>query len=200
MQVKREQINPTKVKLVVSAEQAELDRIKEHVLGDLKRNIKVPGFREGKAPAQMVEKQVDQNLLQSQFIEHAINDLYIDAVAQEKLRPAGQPEIAVVKFVPFNTLEFTAEFEAVGEIKLANYKNIKLPKPTTDISAEEVNTVINNLRQKKKSTVPLRKAMRPSLTLTALTPRPKNLLPEPPARPIRWPSAAAASSRALKKN
>ncbi len=54
----------------------------------------------------------------------------------------------MTKFVPFSTLEFTAEVEAVGEVKLADYKKIKLDLPKTEVSAEEVTTVVNNLRQR----------------------------------------------------
>lgn len=148
MQLKREQIDPTKVKLTVVADQAELDKVKQHVLRDLSKNVKVPGFREGKAPANLIEKQIDPSAMQSEFMEHAVNDLYGDAIGQSGLRPVAQPQISITKFVPFNTLEFTAEVESVGDIKLANYKTIKLPAKPSTVTAEEVNNVLDNLRQR----------------------------------------------------
>jgi trigger factor len=148
MQVKRERVSDTKVKLEVAAEQAELDRVKQHVLAELSRNVKVSGFREGKAPAHLIEKQIDQSALQSEFLQHALNDLYVEAVDSEKLRTVAQPEISVTKFVPFTTLEFTAEVEAVGDIKLADYKNVKLARPEVKVTAEEVSTVVDNLSQR----------------------------------------------------
>src|ERR1039458_876495 len=121
MQVTKEQLEPTKAKLTVVANQAELAKVKEHVLLHLSGNVKVPGFRPGKAPAHLIEKQLDPALLQSEFLEHAINDLYAQAAQQIKLRPVAAPEIALTKFVPFSTLEFTAETVVVGDIELPDY-------------------------------------------------------------------------------
>jgi trigger factor len=145
MQVKKEQLEPTKVKLTVSAEASLLSSIKRQVIEHLSKDVKVPGFRPGKAPAHLVEKQLNQSLLQTEFLEQAVNRLYIDAVQQEKLRPITQPQVSISKFVPFTTLEFTAEVEAVGDIKLANYKMIKLAPKTASVTADDVNQVLDNL-------------------------------------------------------
>lgn len=135
-------------KLTVKADQAELDAARQAVLGRLKADVKVPGFRPGKAPANLIEKNVDQAALQSEFMEQAVNQLYVAAVKQEKLRPVAQPKIEVTKFVPFTTLEFTAEVEAVGDIKLPNYKLIKLDAKKAEVTAKDVTTVLDNLRQR----------------------------------------------------
>src|SRR4051812_49270576 len=124
MQVKREKLTPTIVKLTVMADQPFLDEVKQAVLNKLSKGAKVPGFRPGKAPAAIVEKHLDQAALQSEFLDQAVNQLYVRAVEHEKLRPVAQPQIALSKFVPYTTLEFTAEVEAVGEIKLPDYKKI----------------------------------------------------------------------------
>ena len=148
MQVKKEQLGPTKLKLTIVAEPGQLDGIKQHVLEHLAPKVKVPGFREGKAPANLVEKQLDQSLLQSEFLEHAINDLYVEVARQEKLRPVAQPQISLSKFVPFHTLEFIAEVEVVGDIKLADYKKIKLSPKPVEVGAKDVAEVLTNLRQR----------------------------------------------------
>lgn len=146
MQVTRESLSDTKLKLTVRADQAELDTIKQHVLKALGGSVKIQGFRPGKAPANLVEKQVDPARLQSEFLDHAINDLYVAAAQEQRLRPIAPPQIAVTKFVPFGTLEFTAEVEAVGDIKLADYKHLSLSPQTVEVTAADVNDVINNLR------------------------------------------------------
>ncbi len=148
MSVRKEQVSPTKLKLTVTAGQQVLDDVKQKVLQDLSKDVKVSGFRPGKAPANLVEKQLDSNLLQSQFLEEAVNRLYVDSVEQERVRPVAQPQISLTKFVPFSELEFTAEVESVGDITLADYKKIKLaPKPVT-VTAKDVDEVIENLRQR----------------------------------------------------
>jgi len=148
MQINRESLAPTTTKLSITADEAELQPIKQAVLDALSANVKVPGFRAGKAPANLVEKQIDPARLQTEFLEQAINTFYVKAVQQEKLRPAAQPTVSVTKFVPFSTLEFTATVEVVGDIKLADYKKIKLQLQATEVTAQDVTEVLENLRQR----------------------------------------------------
>jgi trigger factor len=145
MQITQSNPEPTVAKLTITAEPAELERIKQAVLQRLAQHVKVQGFREGKAPANLVEKQIDTAQLQSEFLEQAVNQLYVGAVQQQKLRPAAQPQIAISKFVPFSTLEFTAEVDAVGETKLGDYKNVKLAKKPVEVTAKDVDQVVDNL-------------------------------------------------------
>ncbi|HVV67318.1 MAG TPA: trigger factor [Candidatus Saccharimonadales bacterium] len=146
MQVQKEQLEPTKLKVTVSASQAELDNIKQQVLEHLGQHVKIQGFREGKAPNNLIEKQVDAAQLQTEFLEQAVNRLYVDAVERENLRPVAQPDITIDKFVPFSTLEFSATVETVGEVKLADYKAIKLAPKKQEITAKDVDQVLDNLR------------------------------------------------------
>ncbi len=146
MQVNREYVTPTKLKLTAVASQAELDIAKQHTLRKLSQNVKVPGFRAGKAPQQLIEKQIDPAQFQTEFLEHAINDLYVAAAQQLKLRPVSQPQISITKFVPFTTLEFSAEVETVGEIKLADYTKIKLAKKQVTVTAADVDRVLTDLQ------------------------------------------------------
>jgi trigger factor len=148
VQVSVTENSPTNMTMQVIAGSDVLQPIKLHVLGHFRNSVKVPGFRPGKAPAAMLEKHIDQRLLSDEFLEHAINELFRRAVEQEGVRPIGQPAVNLKKSVPYTNLEFEATFDVVGKIKLANYKNIKLPKPKVEIGAKEVTDVINSLRQK----------------------------------------------------
>lgn len=148
MHISRTNPEPTTTKLVVKASQAELDKAKALALQHVGRNAKVPGFREGKVPAAVLEKHVDQNMLQSEVLEHAINALYTSVVRQENLRPVANPEIAIKKFVPFTELEFEATVPTVGKIKLADYKKIKLAKPAVKVEAKDIDEVIKSLQKR----------------------------------------------------
>jgi trigger factor len=147
MQVKKEQLSPTKVKLTAIAEQSMMDEIKHEVLTHLaKDHVKIQGFRAGKAPLNLVEKNVDQQLLQSEFLEQAVNRMYVTALQHNRVRPVSQPEISITKFVPFTTLELTAEVETVGDVKLPDYKAIKLVKPKVSVTAKDVDKVVHDLQ------------------------------------------------------
>lgn len=146
MQITINKLSDTKLELTVVADQALLDDVKKGVLEVFQKTAKIAGFREGKAPLAMVEKSVDQSQLQTEFLEQAVNRMFAQAVTEKNLRPAEQPEINISKFVPFTTLEFVATFEAVGEVKLPDYKNFKLVKKPATISAKDIDEVIENLR------------------------------------------------------
>lgn len=148
MQVSKTQISPTKVELAVTADQAFLSKVKDRALADFAQNMSIAGFRKGHAPKAIIEKHADPARLQQQFLERAVNDLYIEAVGSEKLRVTAQPDINVTKFVPFTTLEFKAAMEVVGKITLPDYKAMRMAKevePTTD---KDVTAVLDDLRRR----------------------------------------------------
>lgn len=145
MQVSQEKINPTKIKITIDASDNEIKAAKNMVVKKLSKSVKVPGFRAGKAPNHLIEKNIEANILQSEVIEELINRLYPEAAKQLNLRIVSQPQLAVTKFVPFSDLQFTAEVDYVGEVKLADYKKIKIYAPAVNVTAADVNEVITNL-------------------------------------------------------
>jgi trigger factor len=160
MQVKQETINPTTVKLSVIADEKELSDIKKSVVDRLGKNVKLPGFREGKAPSSVVEKQLDQPSLQAEFLNDAVNELYSEAAREKQIRAVKEPQVSINKFVPFTTLEFTAEIEAVGEIKLADYTKVKVTPKKASVTAEEINGVIENLRDRAAEKQDVKRAVK----------------------------------------
>ncbi len=149
MQVTKKYSSDTKVTLTLIADQALLDAEKQKTLQEFAGSVKIAGFREGKAPLTMVEKSVEPARLQSTFLDHAINRLYLAALDHEKLRPVTQPDVKITKFVPFETLEIEAEVEVVGEVKLADYKKIKMAPEKVSVDAKEVEEVIDNLKTRE---------------------------------------------------
>ncbi len=133
------------VLLTVTAGEAELEPIRVHTLSHF-RGLKVPGFRKGKAPLNLIEKNIDQQAFMNEFMEHAVNELYSKAIVQEKLRTVAPPQIEVKKFVPFTDFEMTATVMFVKVTKLADYKKIKVPKPDVEVTAKDVEDVIQSLR------------------------------------------------------
>ncbi|MFZ2513179.1 MAG: trigger factor [Candidatus Saccharimonadales bacterium] len=145
MQITKKQLNPTTVQLTITAGSDELVPAKQAVLTELAKEVKLAGFRKGHAPAAMVEKVVDQQLLQNKVIDRVVNDLYTAGLEQEKLRPVAQPEVSLTKFVPFSTLEMNATVEVVGEVKLPDYKKFKVEKKVAPVTDGEIEAVVDDL-------------------------------------------------------
>lgn len=148
MQITRKDISQTVIQLAIVAEPAELAKYKTHILEKLAPEVKVQGFREGKAPLNVVEKNLDPQKLQAEFVEDVINHLYGDAIRKESLRPVDNPKITMKKFVPFTTLDFEAEVEVLGKVKLANYKSIKKTAKKVEVTTKDVDDVIKSLRER----------------------------------------------------
>ncbi|MDB5181982.1 MAG: Trigger factor [Candidatus Saccharibacteria bacterium] len=146
MQVHKTTVTPTKVKLTIEADQLLLEDTRSQVLRKLAKNVKLQGFRQGKAPLNLIEKNLDPNTYQSEFIDTALNRMYSEALIDQKIRPVAQPNVTIKKFVPFTELEFDAEVEVIGEVKLPDYTKIKLAKKPVEVTAKDVDAVIDNLR------------------------------------------------------
>lgn len=148
MQVQRTDISDTEIKLLITATEAELQSLKKHVLTHFRSRLKLPGFREGKAPLELVEKNADQAQLQTEFLEEAVQNLYVQAIDNEKIRPVDRPEVQLKKFVPFTVLEFEVEIPVVGKVKMPDYKKIKKSKEPVKITDKDVEDVISALQKR----------------------------------------------------
>jgi trigger factor len=146
MQVKKTTSSDTKTTFSVLANETELEDLKAHVLTHFRSRVKVPGFRQGNVPVAILEKHVDPNALQTEFLEEAVEQMYVQGVNELKLRPVDQPKITIKKFVPFTQLEFDAEVDTIGEIKLPDYKKLKKTPPSVVVTDKDVDEVVNSLR------------------------------------------------------
>jgi trigger factor len=146
MRINKSIISDTEVKLTITADEAFMAKTKEHVLKHKVQEMKLPGFRPGKAPLALVEKQVDPNVMQSDFLDEAVNRLYSEAMKAEGLRAVANPTVNLKKFVPYTDLEFEATVEVLGEAKIADYKKIKKALKPLPVTAEDIAGVIKTLQ------------------------------------------------------
>lgn len=158
MHVKKTTNSPTSVSLTISLSQTDLNPLKERAVQRLGANVKLPGFRSGKAPQALVQKNLDPSQLQTEVVEEAINHYFSQAVRAERLRPVGQPEIEIKKFVPYTELEFSAKAEVIGQVKLPDYKKMTKPQVAVSITAADVNEVLDQLRERSSERKPVKRA------------------------------------------
>lgn len=154
MHVTSNNISETKLELVIQLESDDLNSVKTIVLQKLKHQVKVPGFRAGKAPLSVVEKQVDSSKLQGDVLQESVNTYYQKAIKADGIKVLSNPEIEITKFVPYTDLEFKAKVDVMPSVKLANYKTIKRDKPKVTVTKSEIDEVISNLLKKSAKKVP----------------------------------------------
>ncbi|MGH7195908.1 MAG: trigger factor [Candidatus Saccharimonadales bacterium] len=146
MQVTTENLSPTKFKLAITGDGEQLLAAKQQALQNLASSVNIAGFRAGKAPLNLVEKNADPEGLNREFLDAAVNNLYVAAITGEKLRPVEQPQVEVSKFVPFSALEIKVEVEALAQIKVPDYKNLNLQREAVKVLAEDISKVLAQLQ------------------------------------------------------
>ena len=153
-------LSDTKVELTIALGVPELTAAEQVALSKLSKDMKVTGFRKGKVPIAVVAKNVDPQTLQESIIDNAVSKAVAEAFLSEKIQVLDRPAVEVKKFVPGETLEFTAEAEILPKITLGDYKKLKAIKEKVTVTAKEVDVVIDRMKQgmadKKEVTRPVK--------------------------------------------
>ena len=154
MKTKLKNISDVKVELTISLGTEELKAAEQVALTKLAKEVKIEGFRKGKAPLELVAAQVDQTILGQETLENALSKAVAEAFLKKDIKAIDRPEVDVKKFIPGTELEFTATTEIMPKVELGDYKNLKVKKDTVEVSKEEVSETIDrilkNFAEKKK--------------------------------------------------
>ena len=128
----------------------------EKKLNAVAKNIKLPGFRAGKAPKAMIEQKYRPSVL-GEVLDDMIRDTSNKVIADKKLRPAVAPDIKIEKFEDGKDIEYTIETEVLPEITLGDFSKISLKKYTAKVPAEEVEKAIKYMADSRRDTIKIEK-------------------------------------------
>lgn len=145
MKVTKEVISDIKVKLTIEVEAGKIALASDEVYAKLAPSIKVAGFRPGKAPKNIVEKEVGSERFEAEVLDVLLPQTYYDAVAQEDLEPVGAPEVKMIKFVPTDGLTYEAVVEIMPTIKVPELKKISVKKQKVAVKKAETQEVLADL-------------------------------------------------------
>ncbi|MBU4305062.1 MAG: trigger factor [Candidatus Omnitrophica bacterium] len=123
--------------------QEEFDRF----YSEIRKTAEVPGFRKGKAPRELLERHFSAKA-KDNVLTNLLSDSYRQAVEQEKICPVTMPSISEVNFEKNEKLTFQAKVDVRPLIALKEYKSIKIKKQTLTVKEEEINNVLNFLRER----------------------------------------------------
>ncbi|WP_319456205.1 MULTISPECIES: trigger factor [unclassified Mycobacterium] len=141
-----EQLSPTRVRINVEVPFAELAPDIDTAFKQMAKQIRMPGFRPGKVPVKLLESRVDKQVMFDQVVEDAVPGRYTEAVTTSEVKPIGQPEIEVTKKEYGEDLTFTAEVDVRPEIVLPDLSALKITVDPIEVSDEEVDAELQNLR------------------------------------------------------
>ncbi len=147
MKVKSKKLSDTRVLITVTLDKDDLATAREKAVERLTKEVKLEGFRKGKAPRDLAEKVLDKNVVSQETIDLAVRTTVPTAFQQVEKAPLVIPRVNVTKYVPEESAEYTAEADILPEVKLGDYKNLKVKKPEVKVTEKDIDEIVENIRK-----------------------------------------------------
>ncbi|PIW81696.1 trigger factor [bacterium CG_4_8_14_3_um_filter_33_28] len=149
MKVQIEKLPASKIKLNIEVSSDIVDQYIDKAYIEVSKHLKIPGFRPGHIPKNIVEQKAGSRVIHDEAVRLLIPYAYVEAIGQEKILAIGRPEISVKKFAPNNPAEFEAIVPVVPEVKLGDYKKVKVERKDVNIESLEVEEMLKNLQKRE---------------------------------------------------
>lgn len=148
MKVETKKVDATKIELEIKVPQEMVKKKFDEVYERIGKEAKIPGFRPGNAPRDILEKHHGR-LAREEVIKDLIPEAYKHSIEKEKIGVVELPEISEVK-LESNILSFKAMVEVRPEIGVKDYKNLRLKYEKVTVLPEEIDKAIDNLKSTRK--------------------------------------------------
>lgn len=142
-----ERLSPTRVRINVEVPFDELKPDFDRAYKKIAKQVRIPGFRPGKAPARILEARLGRDVVLDEVVNGAIPAKYSEAVtAEESVSPLGRPDIEVTEIADGERLAFTAEVDVRPEITLPELDSLTVEVGSGEVTDEQVTEQLDNLR------------------------------------------------------
>ena len=149
MKTTQKKLPKSQIELEFELTEEEFKKYVQTALEHLKKHVKVDGFREGKAPASMVEDKLKPEALLMEAGDLAVRESYLNYVKEQKMEPVGNPEISITKIAQGSEFVFKAVITILPDVELPDYKEIasKIKSNEISVTDEEVLDSLNYLQK-----------------------------------------------------
>ncbi|MBH5334841.1 trigger factor [Streptomyces pactum] len=147
-----ETLNPTRVRLTVEVPFEELKPSLDAAYKKINQQVTVPGFRKGKIPARVIDQRFGRGAVLEEAVNDALPKFYTEAVNEGELNPLGQPEVDITELKDNELLTFTAEVDIRPAIEIPDYSGIEVTVDAVEISDEDVENSVQQLRERFATT------------------------------------------------
>jgi trigger factor len=146
MKIEVKEVSPVRRNMAVEAAEDEVAREKDEILKRYARQVRIPGFRPGRAPLAVVRarfsREVDDDLK-----ERLVARLYAEAIKERGLQPLGDPVLGEVVFKSGEPFRFETSFEVAPEFTPRDYRGIEVRRPPTQVDDGDVERTLQELRE-----------------------------------------------------
>jgi trigger factor len=150
MQTTVETTEPHTVKLTIEVPEDEFGKDLDRTYRAIANQIKIPGFRKGKVPKQIIDTQIGQDAIFEEFVNSSVPAYFRKAVADEDLAPITDPDIDVQQLEPGKPFVFSATVEVRPRLSFeeSDYTGISVTKPPAEVTEQEIDDWIERLRER----------------------------------------------------
>ncbi|WP_299448855.1 trigger factor [uncultured Serinicoccus sp.] len=154
-----ETLTPTRVKLTVEVPAADLKPRLDAAYKSIGANVQIPGFRKGKVPNRIIDQRFGRGAVVQEAVNEALPEYYTQAMTENDLTPLSQPEVNLTS-LPMEEgqdLAFEAEVDIVPQFELPDFSGIEVQVDPVQASEEDVQTRIDNLRERFGTLKPIKR-------------------------------------------
>jgi len=147
MNITKNKLKESELELIIEVPPADYQPFLAKAAARLSKDVKIEGFRPGKAPFDVVKGQVGEMNIYQEALDEIVSYFYYQAVTSEDIQAVSQPKINIEKMAPGNPIVFKAIVGLLPEVKLGDYKSVKIKKEEARVEDKEVNKVLEDLRK-----------------------------------------------------
>lgn len=141
------------LKLTFTVESTKFDEGMKKVYTKTAKYFNIPGFRKGKAPMNIIEKQYGSEIFYEDTFNEIVPDIFAEELKSNNIEAVSKPDIEVVQIGKGQDLIFTAVVQTKPEVKLGKYKGIELKKKEYNVSDEEIDHEISHMAERNSRLV-----------------------------------------------
>lgn len=154
-----EELSPTRVRLSVEVSFEELKPSLDKAYREVSQQVRIPGFRPGRVPPQVIDMRVGRGAVLSEAVNDALPELYSKAVQEAEVFTLGQPDVDITQLEDGKELTFTAEVEVRPKFELPDLSELSVTVENAEVTPDDVEEYLSSLRERFAS---LKTAQRPA--------------------------------------
>ena len=144
------------VKITVEVDPDSFESSKRRAARKLSKRAKIPGFRPGKAPYPVIVRHIGESVILEEAVEITIDEIYPKVIEEAEIEPYGPGTLEGIPEMDPPTFEFIVPLRAT--VELGDYQSIRFPYELEDITDNDVDDVINNLREQQAVIEPVERS------------------------------------------
>ena len=148
MRANAEPVEGNTIRLSVEVDEPEVDKVLEEAVKTLSRQVRIPGFRPGRVPRQVLEARMGGAVaLRAEALREALPDFYAQAVADAEVDPIAPPEIDITSGEEHGPLAFDAVVQVRPTVAIPGYAGLQITVPSPEVTEKEVDDQLDRLRE-----------------------------------------------------